>query len=64
MASDGTPWRPFVHILDISQAVACVLTPPDDVVHNEIVQRRRQRAELPGPGDRRGRRKDVPRGAS
>jgi nucleoside-diphosphate-sugar epimerase len=36
MASDGTPWRPFVHILDISHAVACVLDAPRDVVHNEI----------------------------
>jgi nucleoside-diphosphate-sugar epimerase len=36
MASDGTPWRPFVHILDIAQAVACILESPLDVVHNEI----------------------------
>jgi nucleoside-diphosphate-sugar epimerase len=36
MASDGTPWRPFVHIVDISHAVACVLAAPRDVVHNEI----------------------------
>jgi nucleoside-diphosphate-sugar epimerase len=36
MASDGTPWRPFVHILDISHAVACVLDAPRDVIHNEI----------------------------
>ncbi len=35
MESDGTPWRPLVHILDISQAVACVLDAPDDVVHDE-----------------------------
>ena len=25
MTSDGTPWRPLVHILDISEAVACAL---------------------------------------
>ncbi len=36
MASDGTPWRPFVHILDIAHAVACVLDAPRDVVNNEI----------------------------
>ena len=36
MASDGTPWRPFVHILDISHAVACILDAPRDVIHNEI----------------------------
>jgi nucleoside-diphosphate-sugar epimerase len=35
MTSDGTPWRPFVHILDIAHAVACVLEAPRDQVHNE-----------------------------
>jgi nucleoside-diphosphate-sugar epimerase len=36
MASDGKPWRPFVHILDISRAIDCVLRAPRDVVHGEI----------------------------
>ena len=36
MASDGTPWRPFVHVLDISHAAACILEAPRDVIHNEI----------------------------
>ena len=36
MDSDGRPWRPFVHILDISQAIDCVLKAPRDAVHNEI----------------------------
>ena len=36
MASDGTPWRPFVHVLDISHAAACIIEAPRDVVHNEI----------------------------
>jgi len=36
MASDGTPWRPFVHVLDISHAAACILDAPRDVIHNEI----------------------------
>ena len=36
MTSDGTPWRPLVHILDISQAVACVLDAPREIVHNQI----------------------------
>ncbi len=36
MTSDGRPWRPFVHVLDISQAIACVLDAPRDAVHNEI----------------------------
>jgi nucleoside-diphosphate-sugar epimerase len=35
MDSDGTPWRPFVHVLDICQAAACTLEAPDNVVHNE-----------------------------
>ncbi len=36
MTSDGRPWRPFVHVLDISQAIACVLDAPREAVHNEI----------------------------
>jgi nucleoside-diphosphate-sugar epimerase len=36
MDSDGRPWRPFVHILDISQAIDCVLQAPRDAIHNEI----------------------------
>lgn len=36
MTSDGTPWRPLVHILDIAQAVACALEAPRDVIHNQI----------------------------
>lgn len=33
--SDGTPWRPIVHIRDIIAAMACVLEAPRDAVHNE-----------------------------
>jgi nucleoside-diphosphate-sugar epimerase len=36
MTSDGTPWRPLVHGLDIAKAIACVLDAPDDVVRGEI----------------------------
>ena len=36
MDSDGRPWRPFVHILDISRAIASVLAAPRDVIHGEI----------------------------
>jgi nucleoside-diphosphate-sugar epimerase len=32
MDSDGSPWRPLVHILDIAQAVASVLRAPVEVV--------------------------------
>jgi nucleoside-diphosphate-sugar epimerase len=34
--SDGTPWRPIVHIRDISAAFLAVLEAPKDAVHNEI----------------------------
>lgn len=36
MTSDGTPWRPLVHALDISQAIRRVLEAPDDVVRGEV----------------------------
>jgi nucleoside-diphosphate-sugar epimerase len=35
IASDGTPWRPLVHIEDISRAFLAVLKAPREVVHNE-----------------------------
>lgn len=34
--SDGTPWRPIVHIRDISAAIVAVLEAPTELVHNEI----------------------------
>ena len=34
--SDGSPWRPIVHIEDISQAFIAVLHAPIDIIHNEI----------------------------
>jgi len=36
MTSDGTPWRPLVHVRDIAHAIACALEAPRDLVHNEI----------------------------
>ena len=36
MTSDGTPWRPLVHVLDICEAIACVLDAPQEVIHNQI----------------------------
>jgi len=33
--SDGTPWRPLVHIEDISRAFIAVLHAPRELVHNE-----------------------------
>lgn len=35
MTSDGTPWRPLVHALDICQAVTLILEAPAEAVHNE-----------------------------
>jgi nucleoside-diphosphate-sugar epimerase len=37
MVSDGTPWRPLVHVLDICDAIACVLEAPPATVHNQIL---------------------------
>lgn len=33
--SDGTPWRPIVHIEDISRAFLAALHAPREIVHNE-----------------------------
>ncbi len=35
MKSDGTPWRPIVHIEDISRAFLAALNAPRELVHNE-----------------------------
>ncbi|UBF24383.1 SDR family oxidoreductase [Kovacikia minuta CCNUW1] len=35
MKSDGSPWRPIVHIEDISRAFVAVLHAPRELVHNE-----------------------------
>jgi nucleoside-diphosphate-sugar epimerase len=35
--SDGTPWRPIVHIEDIARAFLAVLGAPRDVVHNQAL---------------------------
>ena len=37
MTSDGTPWRPLVHVDDICQAIILALEAPREVVHNEIL---------------------------
>lgn len=36
MKSDGTPWRPLVHIEDISRAFLAVIEAPRDTVHNQV----------------------------
>ncbi|MPZ78382.1 MAG: NAD-dependent epimerase/dehydratase family protein [Deltaproteobacteria bacterium] len=36
MTSDGSPWRPLVHVRDIAHAIACALEAPRSVVHNQV----------------------------
>jgi nucleoside-diphosphate-sugar epimerase len=36
MTSDGTPWRPLVHGLDIARAINAALEAPIEAVHNQI----------------------------
>lgn len=36
MTSDGTPWRPLVHILDICRAIVCALRAPREAIHNQV----------------------------
>lgn len=36
MTSDGSPWRPLVHVRDIANAIGSVLEAPRDSVHNQI----------------------------
>jgi len=36
MTSDGSPWRPVVHIEDICAAIRCTLEAPADAVNGEI----------------------------
>ncbi len=37
MTSDGTPWRPLVHVEDICQAIALALAAPREALHGEIL---------------------------
>jgi nucleoside-diphosphate-sugar epimerase len=37
MNSDGSPWRPLVHGLDIAQAIRQVLTAPEDAVRGQVL---------------------------
>ena len=36
MSSDGSPWRPLVHVRDVCQAFLCALHAPREVVHNQV----------------------------
>ena len=34
--TDGTPWRPLIHVEDVCRAFAAVMEAPVDVVHNQV----------------------------
>ncbi len=36
MSSDGTPWRPFVHIMDVSKAVVMTLNSPIEKISKKL----------------------------
>jgi len=36
MISDGSPWRPLVHVQDICKAISCALVAPRAAIHNQI----------------------------
>jgi nucleoside-diphosphate-sugar epimerase len=36
MVSDGSPWRPVVHVADMCHAMLCSLTAPDEAVRGKI----------------------------
>ena len=36
MTSDGSPWRPIVHVEDICEAINCALEAPAEVVNGEV----------------------------
>ena len=52
LESDGTPWRPLVHIEDISRAFLAVLEAPRELVHDEAFNVGRAAGQRPGPGHR------------
>jgi len=37
LTSDGTPWRPLVHVRDICAAIAAVLAAPREAIHNQVL---------------------------
>jgi nucleoside-diphosphate-sugar epimerase len=36
MTSDGSPWRPIVHVEDICEAVSCALAAPAEAINGEV----------------------------
>ena len=52
LKSDGSPWRPMVHIEDMSRAFLAVLEAPQELVHNEAFNVGADLGELPDPRPR------------
>ena len=48
MTSDGSPWRPIVHVEDIIEAIRCTLEAPADDGQRRDLQRRRHAARTTG----------------
>ena len=58
LKSDGSPWRPLVHVQDVSRVFLACLEAPRDVIHNQSFNVGHTSRELSDP--RRGRdREDV-----
>ena len=53
--SDGTPWRPLVHVEDIAEAFLAALHAPRDLIHDEAFNVGATRRELPDPRSCRDR---------
>ena len=64
MQSDGSPWRPLVHVLDIAHAFAQALVAPREVIHNQAfnVGRVGENYRDTGRGQSRGRHRARMRG--
>ena len=53
LQSDGSPWRPLVHIEDISRAFLAMLEAPRELVHDEAFNVGRAAGQRAGPRHRR-----------
>ena len=49
LQSDGTSWRPLVHVRDVARATLTLLEAPEEVVAGRGLQHRFRRTELPNP---------------
>ena len=55
LQSDGSSWRPLIHVRDVARATLALLEAPDEHRPRRSVQHRLRRAELPDPRARRDR---------